>query len=95
MPPNYITMKIPKKLKIGGHVVKVKLLERLDGDGEFDTQSNVIFIDSRLSQSQKEETLIHEILGFQNPSLHSDNHGLLQAIAHSIYQVLSENRMLR
>ena len=93
--PVKIYMKIPKRLKIGAHTVKIIQGARLDGDGEFDTHADTIFSDSRLSQTQKEETLIHEMLGHQNPSLHADNHALLQAIAHGVYQILRDNNMLR
>jgi hypothetical protein len=88
-------MKIGKKYKVGGHIVEVRQVEKLDSDGEFDAHKNVIYLDKSLSQSQKEETLLHEIMGYQNPSFHADNHGLLQAIAHSIYSFLKDNSLLK
>lgn len=88
-------MKIRNKYKVGGHTVRIREVEKLDSDGEFDSHKNIIYLDKNLSQTQKEETLLHEIMGYQNPSLHSDNHGLLQAIAHTIYAFLKENNLLK
>jgi len=88
-------MKIPKKLRIGGHIYSVRMLEGWQ-DGEAmateDPNKNEITIDSELSQSKKEAKLIHEILHGLNCSL---EHGLLDSLAEQLYQVFSDNEMLR
>lgn len=92
-------MKIPKKLKIGGHVYKIKFLDivRLDGltgdeMGYCDKEKNEIRIQKGMSQSQTEETLIHEILhGINNVVSHETT----ESLAHSLHQVLKDNNLLK
>jgi hypothetical protein len=93
-------MKIPKTLKIGGHKIKVNLGKSSpheDAVGKWDVDSNTIWIDADLPQSQKEVTLIHEILHAVNNTF-SDNpiaHSLVESISEQLYQVLSDNKLLR
>jgi hypothetical protein len=88
-------MKIPKKLKILGHIVTVRETEDMEDCGQFDVDKNEIRIRKQLSQSQKEEALIHEILGMANPTFHSEHHSLLEALAQTIYQALKDNNLLK
>ena len=93
-------MKIPKKLKIGGHSVKVVFTDRLpDNDcGYADFENDLIKIDAKLSQSMKEITLIHEIFHWINSDFHSDgviSHSLLESLSQQFYQVLKDNRLLK
>lgn len=89
-------MKIPKQLKIGGHLVTVFLdttkFETDDKCGHADANKNEIVIDSNLSQSQQESTLLHEILHFINAPL---DHALLDSLAEQLYQVLKDNNLLK
>lgn len=90
-------MKIPKTLKIGGHVVRIdcsKVLE--DENGHASLQENTIRVCASLPKSQKEATLVHEIFHFLNTTLdEGDGHRLLDSLSEQLYQVLSDNRMLR
>ena len=89
-------MKIPKQLKIGGHVYKVIFVEDLpDANADIDEKKNVIRIDSEVTKSQQEAAFIHEILGACNPTLHEKDHIALASLAEQLYQVLSDNNLLR
>ena len=91
-------MIIPSKLKIGGHQVTIRLDQKLDGkNGESDFTKNEISICKSLPRSQQESTLIHEIFHFMNCTL-SDTplgHALHDSISEQLYQVLSDNNMLK
>lgn len=90
-------MKIPTHLKIGGHNIKV-MLKELPEDiaGASDVHKNEIHINSRLPQSQREASLIHEIFHFLNWTFDSQplGHALLDAFAEQFYQVLTDNKMV-
>jgi hypothetical protein len=92
-------MKIPKKIKIGGHMVKIVFRAKVNDDndcGEADFEKNLIVIDEKMTQTMKEETLIHEILHWLNSDFHGDSpwsHSLLEALAQGIYQVLKDNKL--
>jgi len=92
-------MKIPKTLKIGGHIVKIDYTQDLENDnGNSDFSKNLISICKTLPQDQKESTLIHEILHFLNSTLGGENtlsHCLLDSLAEQIYQVLKDNNLLK
>lgn len=90
-------MKIPKQLKIGGHVIKiVRDLELPGENGNADTEKNQINICKNLPQSQKESTLIHEIFHFLNTTMDGDiGHMLMDSLSEQFYQVLKDNKMLR
>jgi hypothetical protein len=65
-------MLIPNKLKIGGHVYKVQIVESEDIDDDFGwrlTSHNIIRINQTLPQTTKEATLFHEILHVINNEL--------------------------
>lgn len=90
-------MRIPKKVKIGGHIVKV-IMQDMGGhlDGEADTHANSICIEDKLPQSQKECTLIHEALHMMNSTWGEsrEGHTLLESISQQVYQFLSDNHLL-
>ena len=93
-------MKIPKKLKIGGHSYEVKLVEarravhmNLDSAGSTSSHRNhVIEIDLNLAQTSKEQTLFHEIFHAINSEL---EHSLLESLSQQLYQVFKDNDMLK
>ena len=89
-------MSLPHLLRIGSHLISVEAKE-LDGDtfGEFDEFTNTIFINSRLPRSQQEATLIHEIIGVCNPTLHDSElgHMLMESLSQQLYQVLRDNKL--
>lgn len=90
-------MKIPKELNIGGHLVKIEIEEMDDMSGCWLNESNTIKICKSLSQSQKESTLIHEILHVLNSELDGREigHMLLDSLANQLYQVLADNKLLK
>lgn len=91
-------MKIPKSLKIGGHVFKIEMKKELNNMGSCDTSKNLIVIDADMPQDQKEATLIHEMLHAMNTTFdggHPYTHALLDSLAEQIYQVLSDNNLLK
>lgn len=91
-------MKIPKRLKIGGHSVRVDCSEILPGiNGEANSSRNEIKICKSLVQSQKESTLIHEIFHLLNTTMDGDRlgHAFLDSFSEQFYQVLSDNDMLK
>lgn len=56
-------LKIPNKLKIGGHIYKVTEKDLgEDKCGDMDRKINEINVNIRNAQSQKIATLIHEVL---------------------------------
>lgn len=91
-------MKVPKKLKIGGHVITVDCSQELKGiNGSFDYTKNEIQIDKTLPQSQKEVTLIHEVMHAMNAEWNSssDWHALMDSTSEQLYQVLKDNKLLK
>lgn len=88
-------MKIPSHLKIGGHEVRVEVVP-LEDCGQFDPKTNTISIANSLPRSQQEVTLIHEILHALNQNLDDGmSHIFLESLSQQLYQVFSDNHMLR
>jgi hypothetical protein len=93
-------MKIPKKLKIGGHIYTVKHRDRFREDGVEKTGSclsvhTTLWIDNNPSKSQQESTLIHEILeALNNENELNLTHQQISTLECGLYQVLKDNRLL-
>jgi len=88
-------MKIPKKLKIQGHIFKVDLVdtEVLDNDaGAMNLSRGIIQLRKDLPTTQLEEALIHEILHALNNEMKEVE---VEWLAQGIYQVLSDNKLLK
>ncbi len=95
-------MKIPKKLKIGGHVYDILWMPNNRKQcGETETADLKIRISPEFPQSQQEETIIHEILHAVrvqlslNDSDTDKEERMVNALAGALYQVLNDNRMLK
>lgn len=96
-------MKIPKKLKIGGHTYEVRFAKggkhlSLDASGITNSKGNlVIEINSDECRSEQEATLLHEIMHALNAQWNSNDtlHTLMEATSQQLYQVLSDNKMLK
>lgn len=91
-------MKVPKKVKVGGHVFKIKLEKDRNTMGSCDTQKNIITLDASMPQDQIEATLIHEALHAMNTTLDGSSnmsHALLDSLAEQIYAFLSDNKLLK
>ena len=88
-------MKIPKQVKIGGHILKVRELEFADDENLCADNSyvqNEIRINKKLPQSQKEATLIHEAMHTMNTTM---EHCLLDSLSEQLYQFLKDNNLLK
>jgi hypothetical protein len=88
-------MKIPNKLKIGAHVYEVVVAKDLFEGTTCGIQlrkDNKIGINAELPVSHQGATLLHEILHAINSEL---DHTILDSLAEQLYQVLSDNRMLK
>lgn len=86
-------MKIPKKIKVGGHIYKVQFVDVEDIDrncGEQNRARNTIRIRKDLPQSQIEETFIHEVLHAINGALKEET---IDMLAMGIYQILVDNKL--
>lgn len=96
-------MKIPSKIKIGPHVYVVKfqkgILQHHRNYGQSRHSSNEILIDPDISQSQKEDTFMHEVLHcidqqiiFTEKDKEEDSIGRLSP---SILGFLKDNNLLK
>lgn len=90
-------MKIPKEIKVGGHKIKVVFKELADSFGEYHHAEGVIYIHPNLPQTQKESTLVHEVLHVMNATIGATQtgHSLLDSLAEQMYQFLRDNKLLR
>lgn len=95
-------MNIPQSIKIGGHDYSIVLTDdkRLQDKklmGEADHKLLTICIDSTLPDSQKQETLLHEIIHacmyFAGTALEDENKEemVTSSISPILYTVLKEN----
>ena len=88
-------MVLPKRLKIGGHIIKIKIVSANDipeneSPGFWSIDENIIYIEDKLPQSQQEVSLIHEILHVFNAV---SDHEKLEFLAQALYQVLKDNNL--
>lgn len=85
-------MKIPKKLKIGAHTVKIEMTNETpsNADGSWSSEDNTIQLKTRLPQTQLECTLLHEIIHALNISI---DEVTCEFLAQGLYQVLKDNKM--
>ena len=95
-------MKIPKTLKIGGHIYKIIIRNKRikDADtrlGSVDVYANHIFInrDGIQAQSQQESTLLHEIIEaiseLNKLKFAEEQICILET---GLYQVLKDNKLI-
>jgi hypothetical protein len=97
---NFKGVKIPRRLKIGGHDIQVRVEKKWiigehnseEDDGLYDSATNTIYLSAQLAPSKMESTLIHEILHVLNLEL---DHDLLSSLAEQLYQVLKDNNLLK
>lgn len=90
-------MRIPKEIKIGGHKFKVLIKEMSGKMGECDFSKNTISLSEDISVSQREATFFHEILHAINSEWDNqfNGHVFLEAVSQQLYQVMSDNKMLK
>ena len=91
-----MTMKLPHKVKIGGHWFKISFLS--EKDGGFDTSGRKmgwqgkIFIQERMTESKKQSVLLHEIIheiSWQNNLDLTESQ--VSALSEGFYQVITDN----
>lgn len=100
-------MKIPKQLKVGGHIYKVnksyKFKERSDRIGYSDRlllQINITPFDGtgfHLKKSKVEEAFFHELLHCVDDIYNAGKLGedATERLSNGLYQVLKDNNLLR
>jgi hypothetical protein len=89
-------MVIPKKIKVGGHTITI-LFKDIEECGLYDDEKGTITIRKKMSKTLQESTLIHEIMHAMNSTLSEtrEGHTLQDSLAEQLYQVLSENKLLK
>jgi len=88
-------MKIPSKLKIGAHQYEIVLTKDIFEGATCGIQlrkESKLGVNADLPPSHQGATLLHEILHAINSEL---DHTLLDSLSEQLYQVLSDNKMLR
>lgn len=81
-------MRIPGKIKIGGIIYKIKIVDDMkDKAGEYDSSKQTIFI-CKAKQGSMEVTLLHEILHAINNEMGEVE---TEFLAQALYQVIKEN----
>lgn len=93
----------PRKLKIGGHIFTIKYVDKFEasleedlGSCDRDSSTLVINTNSRISESQRESTLIHEILEAINDIYDVGlEHRQIQLLESTLYQIFVDNNLLK
>lgn len=92
-------MKIPKKIKIGGHWFNIIYNNGDTGfrdSGFKGSWSNIIVLNNGLKQSKRESVLLHEIIheiSWQHDLDLKEEE--VSTIAEGLYQVLVDNKLLK
>ena len=89
-------MKIPEKIKIGGFIVTVELVNNIMTDrgrlGEYQPRTQIIKIDKDCSEQQKEETFLHELFEAITSIYDIDiEHKDLSNMVTVLHQVIKDN----
>ena len=96
-------MKIPKKIKVEGHVYDIKWVdgEILDeGDdglvyADVDRVDLLIRLRKDMKRSVLEESFFHEIIHLCDSDTHPMSHKLVDDIARRLYAILKDNKFLQ
>ena len=95
-------MKIPKKLKIGGHEYIVRIAPVTDKAkgannwGRTYHATNEILIDKELSTTKQEETFIHEVVHCIEHFMESNSkESHVSRFSNGLYQALKDNGLLK
>ena len=89
-------MKIPKKIKIGGHTYGIKQVANSpffenDTCAKINRETGEILISKTLIQTEKELSLFHEIFHLINGELSEE---LVESLAQQVYQVCKDNKFI-
>ena len=87
---------LPKTVKIGSHVFRIKMCDKKDlakdSVGGMHSDVNTIWVYRRLSRSRKVEVLIHECLhAMVNGREFPDEELIIQALGESLTQLFTNN----
>ena len=94
-------MKIPNQLTVGGQKYDVIITDRFKKDGNPSIGScqpahNKIWIEKDIPKTQKETTLLHEIIEIVNTNNDLQlNHQQISTLETQLYQILKENKLLK
>lgn len=100
-------MKLPKEVKVGGHIYKIifpyVFRERVDFLGQCDSDKNEIRIREianggvKIANSRIEEVFWHELLHAIDNTFSGENldEDIIKRLASGLYQVLSDNGFLK
>ncbi|MDA2921691.1 hypothetical protein MYX07_00310 [Patescibacteria group bacterium AH-259-L07] len=100
-------MKIPKKIKVGGHIYKViypyRFKEREDLYGRTNEGRKEIFVTNldangnKLPQTKIEETFLHELLHAVDQTYNNNDlkEEIVARMGEGLYQVLKDNKLLK
>lgn len=89
-------MKLPKTLKIGGHIYTVDNTRQLDNAlGETDNGELTIKICSSIKGTQVGAVLLHELFHAMNTTVGDDKamHALIDSFAEQLYQIIHDNNL--
>jgi hypothetical protein len=88
---------IPEKLKIGGRIIEVKIVDskhpKLDNDrnnGAYSTNDSKIYLADNCHKEQLMPVLLHEIIHAINICIDEQS---VEFLAQSLYQVLKDNKL--
>jgi len=88
-------MKIPEKLKIGGHVVDVRIVSSTEMPtklGQSMEQLNFIRVWDGMPESQTASTLLHEIIEYIDAHYELKlEHPKISTLAQALFQILRDN----
>lgn len=99
-------MKIPKKIRVGGHYYKIHVVDGEDQKkggnnwGKTFHHQKEIYIDKTAAPTQQEQTFIHEILHCVDKVYNGDElfekqgEAMVCRLAEGLYQVLKDNQLL-
>jgi hypothetical protein len=93
-------MRIPKTLKIGGHIYTVEVVDRLVSGinyvGEIDYNNNKISISKNQDVNRQHQTFLHEVIhGIYNNLGYTDHdEKQVDELAHALYQLIVDNPKL-
>lgn len=100
-------MKLPKKLKVGGHIYKIifpfKFTERVDLVGQHDSQTLEIRVNDKdsggrdIADSRIKEVFWHEILHAIDVAYNGDKieEDTVRRLSEGLYQVLNDNFIVK
>jgi len=96
-------MKIPSKIKIGGIIYKVNIinpteppLNKNHADGQLNFATCEIFLDKKLDNQMMTQVFLHEILhGIEYNNDMSSSESYIQTMASGLFGVLKDNKLLK